>query len=60
MQWKQLIVNEKSKEFESIEIFFQHSNSIPFIVLLDNNMKVIKSNVGLMMDSELKFFKINT
>ena len=56
MPWKQLVVNEKSKEYEPIEIIFQLSSSIPYIVLLDNNTKVIKSHVGLMNETELEKF----
>jgi thiol-disulfide isomerase/thioredoxin len=56
MPWKQFIVSEKSKEYEPIEIFFQLSTSIPYIALVDNNMKVIKSNVGLMTDTEMENF----
>ncbi|WP_396189212.1 thioredoxin-like domain-containing protein [Flavobacterium sp.] len=53
MPWKQFIVNEKSNEYEKIEIFFQLSKSIPYTLLLDKNMKVIKSHVGLMSEIEL-------
>lgn len=56
MSWKQLLVNEESKEFEPIEILFQLSPSIPYIALVDNNMKVIKSHVGLMTENELQNF----
>jgi thiol-disulfide isomerase/thioredoxin len=56
MSWKQLIINEESKEFETIEIFFQLSPSIPYIALVDNNMKVIKSHVGLINEIELEIF----
>lgn len=56
MLWKQLIVNKESTEYESIEIFFQLSQSIPYAALLDNNMKVIKSSVGSMSQIELENF----
>lgn len=56
MPWKQFIVSEKSKEYELVEIFFQLSTSIPYIALIDNNMKVLKSNVGLMTDTEMENF----
>lgn len=56
MPWKQLIVNENSNEYETIEIFFQLSSSIPYIVLVDNNMKVLKSHVGLMTENEMEKF----
>lgn len=56
MPWKQFIVSEKSKEHEPVEIFFQLSTSIPYIALVDNNMKVIKSNVGLMTETEMENF----
>jgi thiol-disulfide isomerase/thioredoxin len=54
MSWKQLIVNEESKEFEPIEIFFQLSPSIPYISLVNDNMKVVKSHVGLITEMELE------
>lgn len=56
MSWKQFVVNEKSKEYEPIEILFQVSNSIPYIALLDNDMKVLKSHVGLMNENDLDSF----
>ncbi|MEM0542601.1 TlpA disulfide reductase family protein [Flavobacterium sp. j3] len=56
MPWKQLIVNENSKEYEPIEICFQVSNSIPYVALIDNNMKVLKSTVGSMTEKELEDF----
>lgn len=56
MAWKQLVVNEKSKEYEPIEIIFQLSSSIPYMVLLDNDMKVLKSHVGSMNENELENF----
>lgn len=59
MPWKQFIVSEKSKEYEPVEIFFQLSTSIPYIVLIDNNMKVLKSNVGLMTENEMENFIMN-
>ena len=56
MSWKQFVVNEKSKEYEEIEILFQVNNSIPYIALIDNNMKVLKSHVGLIGENELDNF----
>ncbi len=56
MPWKQFIVNENSKEFEPIEILFQLSPSIPYIALVDNNMKVLKTEVGTMTEIELEKF----
>jgi thiol-disulfide isomerase/thioredoxin len=56
MSWKQLIVSEESKEFEPIEILFQLSPSIPYIALVDNNMKVLRSQVGTMTEIEMEKF----
>ena len=56
MPWNQLIINENSKDYEKLEIFFQVSNSIPYVVLIDSNMKVLKSTVGLMTERELEEF----
>lgn len=56
MPWKQLIVTEKSKEYEAIEILFQLSSSVPYVALLDEKMKVIKSHVGLMSKQEIETF----
>jgi thiol-disulfide isomerase/thioredoxin len=56
MSWKQLIVKEKSNEYEPLEIFFQLSNSIPYIALVDNNIKVLKSHVGSMAANEMEEF----
>lgn len=56
MPWKQFIVSEKSNEYEQVEIFFQLSTSIPYIALVDNNMNVLRSHVGLMTEIELENF----
>ena len=56
MPWKQLIVNENSKEYEHIEICFQVSNSIPYVALVDKNMKVLKSAIGSMNEKEIEEF----
>lgn len=53
MLWKQFIVNEKSNDYEKIEIFFQLSKSIPYTLVLDKNLSVIKSHVGYMNENEL-------
>lgn len=56
MPWKQLIVKENTKEYESVEIYFQLSSSIPYVALVDNNMKVLKSHVGSMNEKEIEKF----
>ena len=56
MSWKQLIVNKNSKEHEILEIYFQLNQSIPYIVLVDNNMKVLKSHLGSMSEIEINNF----
>jgi thiol-disulfide isomerase/thioredoxin len=56
MPWKQLILKENSKEYESVDIYFQLSSSIPYVALVDNNMKVLKSHVGLMNEKEIEKF----
>lgn len=53
MPWRQFILSEKSNEYEKNEIFFQLSKSIPYTLLMDKDMKVIKSHVGLMSNVEL-------
>lgn len=53
MPWRQFILSEKSNEYEKNEIFFQLSKSIPYTLLMDKNMKVIKSHVGSMSENEL-------
>ncbi|CAM4424594.1 TlpA disulfide reductase family protein [Flavobacterium terrigena] len=60
MPWKQFILSEKSKEYEKNEIFFQLSKSIPYTLLIDKDMKVIKSHVGLMTENGMEeFIKVN-
>ncbi len=56
MQWKQLILKEKSEEYVPMEIIFQLSPSIPYIVLIDNDNNVTKSHVGLMTEIEMEKF----
>jgi thiol-disulfide isomerase/thioredoxin len=56
MPWKQLIVKENTKEYETVEIYFQLSSSIPYVALVDNTMKVLKSHVGSMNEKEIEEF----
>ena len=54
MSWKQFIVNEKDPEYEKLQIRFRLNGAIPFTVLVDNNMKILKSSLGLSSKEEIE------
>lgn len=56
MNWKQLIINEKDSSYESLQILFKLNEAIPYTVLVDSNMKILNSSVGL--SSEKDLFKL--
>jgi thiol-disulfide isomerase/thioredoxin len=56
MPWKQFVVDENSKEYESLAIALNISTSVPCLILVDKNLKVLKSHVGLMSENELANF----
>ena len=56
MGWKQFIVNDKDPNYEKIQMHFRLNGAIPYTVLVDNNFKILKSNVGLSSEKDLKDF----
>ncbi len=56
MNWKQFIINEKDSNYEKIQMQFRLNGAIPYTVLVDNNFKILKSNVGLSSEKDLKNF----
>lgn len=56
MNWRQFIVNEKDPNYESIQMHFRLNGAIPYTVLVDNNMKILKSSVGLSSEKDLENF----
>lgn len=54
MDWKQLIVQEKNSAYESLQIHFKMNQAIPYTVVVDNNLKILGSSVGLSTADELK------
>lgn len=56
MDWKQFITNGKDTNYEKIQMHFQLNGAIPYTVLVDNNFKILKSNVGLSSEKDLKDF----
>ena len=59
MDWKQFIVNEKDPIMKKIQMHFKLNGTIPYTVLLDNNVKILKSTVGLSSEKDLKEFLQN-
>ncbi|WP_415325471.1 thioredoxin-like domain-containing protein [Chryseobacterium sp. MMS23-Vi53] len=53
MNWKQMISNEKDSSYESLQILFKLNGAIPYTVLVDSNMKILNSSVGLSSEKDL-------
>jgi len=53
MIWKQLIVNNKNKDYEKLQIRLKLNGAIPYTILVDNNIKILKSFTGLSSEAEL-------
>lgn len=56
MDWAQFITNEKDLNYEKIQMHFRLNGAIPYTVLIDNNYKILKYNVGLSSEEELYNF----
>jgi thiol-disulfide isomerase/thioredoxin len=56
MNWKQFIVNGRDTNYEKIQMRFRLNGAIPYTVLVDNNLKIIKSTVGLSSEKDLEDF----
>ncbi|GAA4158266.1 hypothetical protein GCM10022217_19310 [Chryseobacterium ginsenosidimutans] len=56
MGWNQFIVNDKDPNYEKIQMHFRLNGAIPYTVLVDNNLKIIKSTVGLSSEKNLEDF----
>jgi thiol-disulfide isomerase/thioredoxin len=56
MKWKQFIVNGRDTNYEKIQMRFRLNGAIPYTVLVDNNLKIIKSTVGLSSEKDLEDF----
>lgn len=52
MPWKQLLVDKS--ELEALQIKFKFDESIPYVVLVDSDMNILKSYLGLINKNELK------
>lgn len=52
MPWKQLLVDKK--DLEVLQIKFKFDESIPYVVLVDSDMNILKSYLGLINENELK------
>lgn len=53
MIWKQLIANDKDPAYENLQIQFKLNGAIPYTVLVDNNLKIVASSVGLSSENDL-------
>ncbi|MDQ0591655.1 thiol-disulfide isomerase/thioredoxin [Chryseobacterium ginsenosidimutans] len=56
MGWNQFIVNDKDPNYEKIQMHFRLNGAIPYTVLVDNDMKILKSSVGLSTKENLQNF----
>lgn len=54
MDWKQLIISKKTSENEALQIHFKLNGAIPYTVLVDNNLEILSSSVGLTNEKELE------
>ncbi|HIB8181428.1 TPA: thioredoxin-like domain-containing protein [Elizabethkingia anophelis] len=54
MPWKQFIVSGKGDVFDDLQAVFKLKNSIPYMVLVDKNMKILTSTTGLSSEEKLK------
>lgn len=54
MDWKQLIANDKTSDYEALQIRFKLNQAIPYTILIDNNMKILGSFTGLSDEKELQ------
>ncbi|MDV7698423.1 AhpC/TSA family protein [Chryseobacterium soli] len=53
MDWKQVFINEKDPAYENLQIQFKLNGAIPYTVLVDNNLKILASSVGLSSEKDL-------
>lgn len=52
MPWKQFIVNEKDPAFNSLQALLSLNSSVPYTVLIDNNLKILKVYTGFSPELE--------
>ncbi|PWN62486.1 TlpA family protein disulfide reductase [Chryseobacterium viscerum] len=52
MSWKQFIINSENPAYNDLQILFKFNNTIPYTILIDNNMKVLSSSTGLSSEEE--------
>ncbi|MFP3599292.1 thioredoxin-like domain-containing protein [Chryseobacterium sp. SIMBA_029] len=53
MIWKQLTANDTDPSYENLQIQFKLNGAIPYTLLVDNNLKILASSVGLSSEKDL-------
>lgn len=56
MNWKQFILDKNTPAYENFQIRLKLNSAIPYTVLVDNNLKILKSTVGLSSEKDLQDF----
>ena len=51
--WKQFVVNKNDKSYEILQIQLKLNSAIPYTVLVDNNLKILSTSMGLSTEEEL-------
>ena len=54
MSWKQFILDKNTPAYENFQIRLKLNSAIPYSVLVDNNLKILASSVGLSSLDELQ------
>ncbi|MCS3868153.1 thiol-disulfide isomerase/thioredoxin [Chryseobacterium ginsenosidimutans] len=54
MSWKQFILDKNTPAYENFQIRLKLNSAIPYTVLVDNNLKILKSTVGLSSEKEIE------
>ncbi|MFC6266842.1 TlpA disulfide reductase family protein [Frigoriflavimonas asaccharolytica] len=53
MEWKKLLVDRKDAAYEALQIQLKLNSTISYTVLIDNNLKILASSVGLSSEEEI-------
>ncbi|QWT84559.1 AhpC/TSA family protein [Chryseobacterium sp. PCH239] len=53
MPWKQFVVKKGEMAYDDLEILLRFNSAVPYTVLIDNDLKVLKSSTGLSSETEL-------
>ncbi|MEY8758691.1 TlpA family protein disulfide reductase [Chryseobacterium tongliaoense] len=54
MPWKQFVINDKIPAYSDLQILLKFNRAIPYTVLIDNDLKIIKASTGLSSNDEIQ------